>query len=199
MKQSRLLLPCLAFMGFLCLPVAAQAPNVPAPEGKGQNASHFSMMDRLFERLASAPNAGEAKIIAERIERRWVRSGSDTADLLSKRAAAAVAGGDLALAAELVDRMIGLKPDWAEAYFQRAVVFVLLDDQRQAANDLGQTLRLEPRHYKAMLALAAIMQKQGRKKPAFELYQHVLGLYPFNETARQLADGLRADVQGQDL
>ena len=38
----------------------------------------------------------------------------------------AVSQNDGALAIELLDRMIALKPDWSEAYFQRALVFLLL-------------------------------------------------------------------------
>ena len=203
MKSYTRLPLCALLLCLASAPLAAQGiqPPVPAPapDAKGSNTSGFVMQDRLFERLHAAQTVAEAKQIAERIERRWHRSGSDTVDLLSKRAALAMASGDQALAVELLDRMIGLKPDWAEAYYQRAVVFVLLDDHRQAANDLGQALRLEPRHYKAMLALAGLMQKQGRKKPAYALYEHVLSLYPLHEIAQQLADHLRADVRGQDL
>jgi tetratricopeptide (TPR) repeat protein len=207
MKRSG---PFLVWLGLLALqgdPVAAQDRMPQQPKAKTQEQvqervqepAALPVLDRLFERLAAAKSGQEAKQIAERIERRWLRSGSDTADLLSKRAAMAFEAGDQALAVELLDRMISLKPDWAEAYYQRAVVLVMLDDHRRAVVDFGETLKREPRHYKAMLALAAILQKQDRKKAAFALYEHVLALYPFNETAQLLADHLRADVAGRDL
>jgi tetratricopeptide (TPR) repeat protein len=193
------LLLCFGFLSLASAPLAAEGVKPSQPQGKPQAQDAVPVLDRLFQQLRAAASPQQAKQIAERIERRWLRSGSDTVDLLSKRAALAFEAGDQALAVELLDRMITLKPDWAEGYYQRAAVLVMMDDERRAASDFGETLRLEPRHYKAMLALGAIMQKQERKKAAFALYDHVLTLYPFNETAQHLADHLRADVKGRDL
>ena len=199
MTRPVCLLLCFGFLSLASAPLAAEGVKPSQPQATPQAQESVPVLDRLFQQLRAAASPQQAKQIAERIERRWLRSGSDTVDLLSKRAAMAYEAGDQALAVELLDRMIALKPDWAEAYYQRAVVLVMLDDERRAASDFGETLRLEPRHYKAMLALGAIMQKQERKKAAFALYDHVLTLYPFNETAQHLADHLRADVKGRDL
>ena len=199
MIRPMCLLLCFGFLLCASAPLAAEGVKPSQPQAKPQAQESVPVLDRLFQQLRAAASPQQAKQIAERIERRWMRSGSDTVDLLSKRAAMAFEAGDQALAVELLDRMITLKPDWAEAYYQRAAVLVMLDDERRAAADFGETLRLEPRHYKAMLALGAIMQKQERKKAAFALYDHVLTLYPFNETAQHLADHLRADVKGRDL
>ena len=199
MTRPVCLLLCFGFLSLASAPLAAEGVKPSQSQATPQAQESVPVLDRLFQQLRAAASPQQAKQIAERIERRWLRSGSDTVDLLSKRAAMAYEAGDQALAVELLDRMIALKPDWAEAYYQRAVVLVMLDDERRAASDFGETLRLEPRHYKAMLALGAIMQKQERKKAAFALYDHVLTLYPFNETAQHLADHLRADVKGRDL
>ena len=182
---------------FAALPVSGflQAEEVP----QRNHSANSQVIDHLFAQLGAAHTPLEAKKIADRIERRWNYSGSDTVDLLSRRSAIAASQSDYALAIELLDRAIVLKPAWAEAYHQRAAVFVALDDDRRAVADLAQALRLEPRHYDAMIMLAALLQKQDQKKSAYALYQHVLTLYPMHETVQHLAEQLRKIVQGQDL
>ena len=179
-------------------PVAAQ-PVLDKQGAQAAQAKSQAIKDRLFERLIAAQTPAEARVIAEKIQRQWQYSGSDTVDLLSRRAAIALTQNDAALAIELLDRMIALKPDWSEAYFQRALVFMLLEDQSRAVADIGRVLQKEPRHYIAMLTLAALLQKQEQKKPAYDLYQQVLRFYPLNETAQTQIERLRTDVRGRDL
>ncbi len=179
-------------------PAAAQpVPDKPALQAAPINS--LAVKDRLFARLKAAQTPAEARLIADKIQRQWQYSGSDTVDLLSRRAAMALTQNDAALSMELLDRMIALKPDWSEAYFQRALVFLLLDDQSRAVADIGRVLQKEPRHYIAMLTLAALLQKQEQKKPAYDLYQEVLRFYPLNETAQTQSERLKTDVRGRDL
>src|SRR5262245_28790566 len=75
-------------------------PNLPeAPPPRSAPVT----LDRLFERLAAAKTPEEAKGIANLIQRRWARSGSDTADLLMTRAQDALKARELPLAIELLD------------------------------------------------------------------------------------------------
>ena len=183
---------------FVPCPVAAQ-PVLDKQGAQAAQAKSQAIKDRLFERLIAAQTPAEARVIAEKIQRQWQYSGSDTVDLLSRRAAIALTQNDAALAIELLDRMIALKPDWAEAYFQRALVFMLMDDQSRAVADIGRVLQWEPRHYVAMLTLAALLQKQDQKKAAYDVYQLVLRFYPLNEPAQNQTERLRAEVRGREL
>src|SRR5215203_6864281 len=72
-------------------------------------------LDELFTRLAGAKDEAEANGIANLIERRWSRSGSDTADLLMSRATEAIHKKEYPVAVELLDRVLALEPQWAEA------------------------------------------------------------------------------------
>ena len=185
--------------GLLVQPALKAQEAVQREDQSPEKRRSQTVKERLFDRLAKAQTAAEAKATAEKIERQWQHSGSDTVDLLSRRAAMAVTQTDFSLAVELLDRMIALKPDWSEAYFQRALVFMLMDDQSRAVADIGRVLQREPRHYVAMLTLAALLQKQEQKKSAYELYQHVLRFYPLNETALNQTERLRTEVRGRDL
>src|SRR5262245_18817393 len=87
----------------------AQAPqgmppgHPPVRPDKQDSDSANTSLDKLFERLAAASDEDEAKGIQRLIERRWLRSGSDTADLLMSRAVTALTAQDQPLAIELLD------------------------------------------------------------------------------------------------
>src|SRR5437764_14652833 len=81
-----------------------------APRG-----DRFKNLDFLFEALKAAPDADSAKLVEGRIWALWIASGSDTADLLMTRVKTATDEKDTALALQLLDALIDLKPDYIEA------------------------------------------------------------------------------------
>jgi len=99
-------------------PEARPAPEASkdAPKPPRKPAS----LDELFTRLAAAKDATEANGVASLIERRWARSGGDTADLLMSRAEEAMKAKEFPLSIELLDRVLALRPEWAEAWHRRA-------------------------------------------------------------------------------
>src|SRR5688500_18284564 len=94
---------------------AAPGDSPPAPRQNEAVTPRAATLDELFERLRRSKDESEAKGLATTIQRRWLRSGSDTSDLLMSRAME-VASEDQALAIELLDRVVALQPEWAEAW-----------------------------------------------------------------------------------
>jgi tetratricopeptide (TPR) repeat protein len=173
-------------------------PASPPPSGE-REAGRRATLDDLFGRLAGAKDESEAKGIANLIERRWSRSGSDTADLLMTRASEAIQAKEHALGVELLDRVIALKPDWAEAWNRRATAFFLLDDIASSMADLRQALAREPRHFGAWAGLGHIYMAAGDKTRALEAYRKALTLHPHIESVRPLVDKLTPDIDGRDI
>ncbi len=167
-------------------------PETPAPR------SPAATLDKLFERLAAAKSAEEAKGIANLIQRRWARSGSDTADLLMSRAQEALKAQELPLAVELLDRVISLEPGWAEGWNQRANALFLLGDPIRSLLDIGEALKREPRHYGAMMGLGAILRQQGDDKRAMVAYRQALAIYPELEAVKEAVEALKIEVDGRD-
>lgn len=155
--------------------------------------------DQLFERLASATTAEEAKGIAGLIQRRWARSGSDTADLLMSRAQTALKEKEHALAIEILDRLIAIEPNWAESWNQRANAFFLMEDPLRALIDIGEVLKREPRHFGALGGLASIMRQQGNDKLALEAYRKAYALYPQMDGLKEQVEGLARRLDGRDI
>ncbi len=166
-------------------------PNAPAR-------SPAATLDRLFERLAAAKTAEEAKGIASLIQRRWARSGSDTADLLMSRAQEALKARELPLAIELLDRVVTLEPAWAEGWNQRANALFLQGDPIRSLIDIGETLKREPRHFGAMMGLGTILRQQGDDKRAMVAYRRALEIYPQLEAVKDAVEALKIEVDGRD-
>ncbi|SFJ46440.1 Tetratricopeptide repeat-containing protein [Bosea sp. OK403] len=155
-------------------------------------------LDRLFERLAAAKSPEEAKGIANLIQRRWARSGSDTTDLLMTRAQTALRDKQTELAIELLDRIISLEPDWAEAWNQRANALFIAGDPIRSMLDIGETLKREPRHYGAMIGLGSILRQQGDDKHAMVAYRRALAIYPQLDAIKSAVESLASEVDGRD-
>ena len=156
-------------------------------------------LDVLFETLKAAKTRPEAARIAGEIQRIWSQSGSDTADLLMERADEAISNEEFPLAIEILDRLVVLQPDWAEAWNRRATVFFLTDDYRRSVADIGEVLRLEPRHYGAISGLGLIYRSLGDDKRAFKAFEQALEIYPQNESVRESLEELRPSAEGLDL
>ena len=156
-------------------------------------------LDDLFGRLAAAKSESEANGVANLIERRWARSGSDTADLLMSRAADAFKAKDFPLAVELLDRVLTLRPEWAEAWHRRATAFFLLDDPVSAIADIQRVIAKEPRHFGAWAGLGHIYMSGGDKKRALEAYRKALALHPHMPKLRDMIDRLAPELDGRDI
>ena len=176
-------------------------PLIP-PTGKQSHGippvkSQAVIMDDLLLRLAHAENAEEAEGLATRIAVLWLRSGSDTADLLMSHARQAFSQGRTDVALELLDRLITLEPDWAEAWNQRALIRVTTDDDPGAMEDIAHALRLEPRQFIALGSMAMLLRRQGMKKDALAIFRRAAAIDPFNADLQHVIEQLTPDVEGR--
>src|SRR5881275_3297718 len=104
-------------------------------------------LDFLFEALKAAPDADSAKLVEGRIWALWLASGSDTTDLLMSRVKSAMDSKDNALAIQLLDAVVRLKPDYVEGWNRRATLRFAAKDYAGALADIQQVLGREPRHF----------------------------------------------------
>jgi tetratricopeptide (TPR) repeat protein len=186
-----------AFVVSATAPVAA-APDAPRKDAKEAPRAPVTL-DDLYARLKAAKDDAEARGVAQLIERRLDRSGSDTVDLLASRAAEAMQAKDYPLAVELLDRVTVLEPGWAEGWSRRATAFFLLEDQASALADLHRTLTLEPRHFEAWAALAHIYMAADDKARALAAFRRAEAIYPRMGKVHEAIERLAPDVDGRDL
>jgi tetratricopeptide (TPR) repeat protein len=157
------------------------------------------VLKELYAQLRKAKDAAAAQPIIEAIEVTWHRSGSDTIDLLMSRVDAFVLQGDLDLATQVLDAVTDLAPEDAEAWYQRAIVHSMQDDNEAALAALKHTLALDPNHYKALRDLGAALARVGDKKGALDAYHRALEVNPFFEQVRRAEKALSLNVDGRGI
>jgi tetratricopeptide (TPR) repeat protein len=171
----------------------ALAPK-PAPE-----AVRKQMLDTLFARLRSAGDPDDAQRIAATIERVWLRSESDTANLLMQRATVSMQARQYPLALSLLDKLVAVEPDWAEAWNQRATTRFLTGDMDGAMADIERAIKLEPRHFGALVGMGMILQRAGLEKSALEIFKKAIEIYPLAPDIQKLVEKLTLEVEGQGI
>jgi hypothetical protein len=165
----------------------------------GEGAQRASVLNELFKRLAATADAEEGKGIAGAIERVWLRSGSDTAELLMSRAMTAVQAKDLPLGLDLLDKLVAIEPDWAEGWNKRATARFMANDMNGSMADIDRVLKLEPRHFGALSGMGFILEREGLDKRALEVFRHVLTIYPGLPDIKKIVDKLAPEVEGRDI
>jgi tetratricopeptide (TPR) repeat protein len=196
----------------LCLAAALVAPATAAidraradpaspaePSPAEPKAERGRSIDFLFEALKAAPDAETAKLIENRIWALWFTSGSDTADLLMTRVKQAMEANDADLALRLLDSIIELKPEYAEAWNRRATLYFTKKDYAHALADISQVLAREPRHFGALTGLGMILQDMGEDKRALEAFRRALEIDPHLQKVPEFVKALSEKIEGRDI
>jgi tetratricopeptide (TPR) repeat protein len=176
-------------------PEVKSAPDAtPAPAPTRQQ-----KLDDLFARLAASTDAAETQGLIAAIDRLHLESGSDTGDFLMARAVAALGSQNLPVSRALLDKLIALQPDWAEAWNKRATVRYLMDDEKGSMADIARVLVLEPRHFGALSGMGMILERGGFSDEALRAYRRALEIAPQLASLRAAVDRLTAAIKGQSL
>jgi tetratricopeptide (TPR) repeat protein len=188
------------------------APKASAPPGAGaakkpgdkpglavaqprSAAERDQALANLYAHLATASDEAQAKTIAASIEALWATPGSDTVSYLMQRAHGAVRSKNHDLALQLYDAVVGLAPDYAEAWNQRASAHYEKKDYERAMGDVRRTLALDPN----LDGLFHILHETGRKKEALKVGRQLLEVNPFHDGAKQLVEELAREIEGRGI
>ena len=129
----------------------------------------------------------------------YSESGSDTGDLLLRRARQAIGVENYSDALKILDQTIALLPDWAEGWNARATARYLDDDYNGSMADIAQTLKREPRHLGALMGMGAILEARDKREDALKVYERALAIAPHWRNAEEAADKLKAALAGSEL
>jgi tetratricopeptide (TPR) repeat protein len=177
---------------------STQAPS-PPPAASTQPAGRQKILDELFDRLAKAQDRDEARGLAGAIERVWSRSGSDTADLLMERVNALFRQKDFKIARDMLDRLTEIEPQWSEVWSRRATTRFMDRDYAGAMEDLAQVLRIEPRHFMALVGVGTILEREENKAQALRVFRRALEINPQLNEIRSKVEKLTIDVEGREI
>jgi Flp pilus assembly protein TadD len=172
----------------------ALRPEPPPPEQ-----TRRQKLDDLFTRLAASTDVAETNGLVLAIDRLQLESGSNTGDLLMTRAIAEMETRNFDTSLALLDKIIILQPDWAEAWNKRATARYLAGDDQGSMTDIAHVLILEPRHFGALSGMGMILERRGFRDDALRAYQRALDVAPQLPSLRAAVERLKAAVAGQRL
>jgi tetratricopeptide (TPR) repeat protein len=101
----------------------------------------------------------------------------------------------------ILDALVGLKPDWAEVYYKQAIVALMTSRPKDAIDYLGETLRLEPRHFAAISLFGQICLDLDRWHEARFAFQRALYQNPHLKGLKEAISSIsqRLDSRNQRL
>jgi tetratricopeptide (TPR) repeat protein len=153
----------------------------------------------LFRALREAPDESAAAEVEASIWATWLQSGRASIDLLMTRGLAAQEAKDVVTAQALFDAVTELAPNFAEGWNRRASARREAGDLAGAVSDLERALALEPRHFGALLGLAAILEQEGQPRAALEAARRALALNPHLKAAEEKIRALMGKLEGRGI
>lgn len=166
---------------------------------EGENEGEGNLSQELLDKLKTTETDAEAAALEEEVWDAWLVSGSPTVDILMQRGLEYQQQENLEAARGAFDRAISLKPDYAEAWNRRAVLFFNEGKYDEAIADLETAITQEKRHFGAWIGLAMIFESIERPEAALLAYDKALAIHPHAEAAVQGKKRLDRVVNGRPL
>lgn len=154
-------------------------------------------LEQLFVELRKAKTEQSAQRVSNRIRQVWIQSGSASIDLMMEWAQQAIQQEKYDVALDFLDQVVLLQPDYPDGWNRRATVHYIMEDYSKAMADIARTLELEPRHFIALNAMAAILTETGHAQPALNAYRRLLDVYPMQREAQREFGKLADQLAGQ--
>ena len=170
------------------------AQMFPAPEQKRFEEA-AQLLDRLFGQLNKADNEKAANAVEKAIWNLWAQSGSPTADALLQQATKAMNASAHPIALRILDTIIEIKPDFAEAWNKRATIYYLEREFDKSLADIDVVLDLEPRHFGALSGMGMIRRQLGDERGALEAFRRALAIHPHQKGAKRAVKELESELE----
>jgi tetratricopeptide (TPR) repeat protein len=149
-------------------------------------------LDRMFAELHKQGSTNARQTI-EKIWVLWARNDSPTAELLLTQAGKAVQDGAFNTSEDMLNTLIGTYPDYVEALNKRALLYYNQKRYDEAIEDLNAVLDNEPRHFSALVGLAAVYQAQGDPSKAAASLRDAIAINPYFDSAKEALKALEKD------
>jgi len=150
-------------------------------------------LDKLFARLIKSTDDAEAQRVEQSIWSLWMTSDSPTADALLAQAMKASAANETATALSILDNLIEVHPDYAEAWNKRATIYFIIGRYNDSLKDIDKVLELEPRHFGALSGRGMIKRRQGDLAAARAAFEEALSFNPHMEGVERALEEIESE------
>ncbi|MBX8801281.1 hypothetical protein HBA92_10995 [Ochrobactrum sp. MR28] len=166
-------------------PKAKEKPKNPDVETGGSLSEvRRKEQDQLFTDLRKASTPEKSHAIASRLRQSFVRTGSDSLDLMLRWAETALNQSREAEAQDYIDEVMAQRPDNATVWQLRARLHLRRNELAPALRDIRQAMILEPRNFDVLINYATLLRETGNRKGALRLYHQALSVYPMMKEAQ---------------
>lgn len=156
-------------------------------------------LNRLFEKLATAPDDTQAHAVEMAIWNVWMQPKTASVRILLRTGIQDMEEGKHESAEQNFGAAIELEPDFAEAWNKRATVRYMMGDYAGSIEDIKHTLSLESRHFGALSGLGLIYDAMDQKRAAIEAFRAALEINPHMPGIRDRMKRLVLEVEGRKL
>lgn len=164
---------------------AKEKPKNPDVETKGPLTEvRQQEQDQLFTDLRKAATPEKSHAIASRLRQNFVRTGSDSLDLMLRWAETALNQSRDAEAQDYISEVMAKRPDNATVWQLRARLHLRRNELAPALSDIRQAMILEPRNFDVLINYATLLRETGNSKGALQLYHQALSVYPMMKEAQ---------------
>ncbi|MFN8831687.1 MAG: hypothetical protein ACK50Q_02140 [Labrys sp. (in: a-proteobacteria)] len=146
--------------------------------GPAAGAQPLGRLRALFRDLARARPSRDPDAIEDLIWAHWIDHADPQAAAMMSEAIEAMVERRLDAAGTLLDRLVMIHPDWAEAWNKRATLRFIEGRDAEAVADVARTLALEPRHFGALSGFGQICLRNGALPEAKAAFMIALAINP---------------------
>ena len=108
----------------------------------------------------------------------WGRSGDAATDRLFNRGLEQMREGQLRGAVDTFNRVIALRPDFAEGWNKRATVYFLLGEDELSLKDCDEVLKRNPQHFGVLAGYGQIYLRKGELQRALDYFEQAIAINP---------------------
>ena len=108
----------------------------------------------------------------------WGRSGDAATDRLFNRGLEQMREGQLRGAVDTFNRVIAMRPDFAEGWNKRATVYFLLGEDELSLKDCDEVLKRNPQHFGVLAGYGQIYLRKGELQRALDYFEQAIAINP---------------------
>lgn len=135
-------------------------------------------LEDLFADLRSETDVYRANTIAGQIWQIWFIHEDPQASGLMERGVQQMNSNSVRAALDTFDRLIALKPDFAEAWNRRATIYYQIGEYDASLRDIAEVLKLEPFHFGALSGRGLVYMGKEDYFMARRAFLTLLEVYP---------------------